>query len=216
MTARHKPDLHEGERPALQRRRWSGAGAGLALAAALALLAVPGPAPAQPQPASPGPGTPGAASLAGLAAWVGCAPHCPAAAGRAGQRLRSSFVLLFPPLRAELERLLGRRPLAELLRLAETGPPVEREGDWVRVALCRQAACATEFMVLFAHLHAGVVVLCWHQERWVPQRLSWSENQGGVWRSGVAGRQRLPPEGCNNRGALGGHGWDLLRRLADE
>lgn len=131
-------------------------------------------------------------------------------------RLRSIFVLHFPPLRAELERLLGRRALADLLRLAETGPAVEREGDWVRIALCRQAACATEFVVLFAHLRSGVVVLCWHQERWVPQRLSWSENQGGVWRSGVQGRQRLPPEGCNNRGALGGHGWDLLRRLADE
>lgn len=182
-------------------------GVRLLIAAALALLAA---APARAQGEAPAP-----PSLAGVAAWVGCPPHCLAAAARTGQRLRSNFVLHYPPLRAELERLLGRRPLADLQRVAEAGPAVERRGDWVRVALCRQEACATEFMVLFVHPAAGELVLCWHEERWEPQRLRWSENRGGVWRTGAAGRQPLPPEGCNNRGALGGHDWDLLRRLAD-
>ena len=130
-------------------------------------------------------------------------------------RLRSPFILAFPPLRAVLEQMLGRRALADLARIAETGPPVERRGDWLRVALCRQEACATSFMVLFVHPEAGVVVLCWHEERWEPQRLRWSDNRGGVWRTGAPGPASLPPEGCNNRGPLDGHDWDLLRRLAD-
>lgn len=153
--------------------------------------------------------------LAGVAAWAGCPPHCAAAAGRAGMRLRSNFVLHFPPLRSELERMLGRRGLAELMRLADLGPPVERRDGWVRVALCREGHCATEFLVLFVHPEAGEMVLCWHEERWVPHQLRWGDNRGGVWRTGAAGRQPLPPEGCNNRGALHGHDWDLLRRLAD-
>jgi hypothetical protein len=181
---------------------------------ALAVLALAAPAAAQPARDAPSPPS-SPPPLAGIAAWVGCPPHCPAAASRAGTRLRSNFVLHYPPLRAELEKLLGRRGLADLQKLAEAGPPVERQGDWVRIALCRQEACATEYMVLFVHPAAGQLVLCWHEERWEPQRLRWSENRGGVWRTDTAGRQPLPPEGCNNRGSLGGHDWDLLRRLAD-
>ncbi|MBY0331717.1 MAG: hypothetical protein K2X49_13720, partial [Acetobacteraceae bacterium] len=153
--------------------------------------------------------------LAGVTAWAGCPPHCAAAAGRAGMRLRSNFVLHFPPLRSELERMLGRRGLTDLMRLADLGPPVERRDGWVRVALCREGHCATEFLVLFVQPDAGEMVLCWHEERWVPHQLRWGDNRGGVWRTGAAGRQPLPPEGCNNRGALHGHDWDLLRRLAD-
>jgi hypothetical protein len=193
----------------------------LAWLVALLGLALPmlGPAPAalaqrsarppEPAPAAELPG------LEGLAAWVDCAPTCPTARQPGGQRLRSSFVLDFPPLRARLEAMLGRRGLGDLARVTGTGPAVERRQDWVRIALCRPQACATEFLVLFAHLRDGVAVLCWHEERWVPHQLRWSENRGGVWRTGVAGRQPLPREGCNNRGPLGGHDWDLLRRLAD-
>jgi hypothetical protein len=158
--------------------------------------------------------TASAPALAGLAAWVGCAPICPAAAARSRPRLRSAFVLDFPPLHSELERLLGRRSWAELKRLAQTGPPIDRRGDWARIVLCRAAACATEFMVLFVHLPAAQIALCWHEERWMPHQLRWSDNRGGVWRTGT-GRQPLPPEGCNNRGAFLGHDWDLLRRLSD-
>lgn len=184
--------------------------------------------PLPPPPAAPGRGAPQRpgfptqpatdpvpGQLAGLAAWVGCAPTCPGAAARAGMRLRSAFVLAYPPLRAALEPMLGRRALADLARIAETGPAVERRGDWLRIALCRQDACATAFMVLFVHPAAGQVALCWHEERWEPQRLRWSENRGGVWRTGAPGPAPLPPEGCNNRGPLDGHDWDLLRRLAD-
>jgi hypothetical protein len=179
----------------------------LAAAALFALLLLVRPAVAET-------GAPSAA-LAGLAAWVGCPPHCTPAPARVGLQLRSGFVLDFPPLRGALDRLLGRRRLGDLIRLAEDGPPVTRQGDWVRLVLCRRAFCATEFAVLFVHLGAGELVLCWHEERWEAPRLRWSENRGGVWRTGAEGRQTLPAEGCNNRGPFDGHDWDLLRRLAD-
>jgi hypothetical protein len=176
----------------------------------------PSPAPTQ-RPAYPvQPATaPLPGQLDGLSAWVGCAPSCPGVAARAGMRLRSSFILAFPPLRAMLDPMLGRRAMADLARIAETGPPVERRGDWLRIALCRQDACATSFIVLFVQPAAGEVLLCWHEERWEPQRLRWADNRGGVWRTGAPGPQPLPEEGCNNRGPLGGHDWDLLQRLAD-
>lgn len=182
------------------------------LSLALPLLAATAAAqPAAPGAPAPAPAAAAQASLAGVAQWVGCLPTCRGSTPRrGGEGLRPPQERIFehPPLRNELNRLLGRDEVRVLLQ-AQAEQPVERDGDWVRLAVCRAQACETDIWHLFVNIAENSVLVC--RSLKVVEADGRVEERGAFYRSGQ-GRRALPPGGCDRQPPQGSD-WGLLGRL---